>query len=135
MFRCSYNDTNRNFFLRRPHHGKNGAHSKRILLNQDYRKICSIDTEVIDTPTTPLIHQMSRFWLINEGQGVLKLQDREYKLCPGTIVSILPWQISDVIQVDAPLQYYLLAYYCDNINSIIKPVYSADSKPVSLIER
>ena len=78
--------------------------------NQDYRKICSIDTEVIDTPTAPLIHQMSRFWLINEGQGVLKLQDREYKLLPGTIVSILPWQISDVIQVDAPIQYYLLAY-------------------------
>ncbi len=102
--------------------------------NQDYRKICSIDTEVIDTPTTPLIHQMSRFWLINEGQGVLKLQDREYKLLPGTIVSILPWQISDVIQVDAPLQYYLLAYYFDNINSIIKSVYNADSKPVSLIE-
>ena len=45
--------------------------------NQDYRKICSIDTEVIDTPTAPLIHQMSRFWLLNEGQGVLKLQDRE----------------------------------------------------------
>ena len=102
--------------------------------NQDYRKICSIDTEVIDTPTAPLIHQMSRFWLINEGQGVLKLQDREYKLLPGTIVSILPWQISDVIQVDAPLQYYLLAYYFDNINSIIKSVYNADSKPVSLIE-
>ena len=37
--------------------------------NLDYRRICSIDTEVIDTPTTPLIHQMSRFWLINEGQG------------------------------------------------------------------
>ena len=102
--------------------------------NQDYRKICSIDTEVIDTPTAPLIHQMSRFWLINAGQGVLKLQDREYKLLPGTIVSILPWQISDVIQVDAPLQYYLLAYYFDNINSIIKSVYNADSKPVSLIE-
>lgn len=70
--------------------------------NLDYRRICSIDTEVIDTPTTPLIHQMSRFWLINEGQGILKLQDREYELKPGTIVSILPWQISDVIQVDSP---------------------------------
>ena len=52
--------------------------------NLDYRRICSIDTEVIDTPTTPLIHQMSRFWLINEGQGILKLQDREYELKPGT---------------------------------------------------
>ena len=102
--------------------------------NLDYRRICSIYTEVIDTPTTPLIHQMSRFWLINEGQGILKLQDREYELKPGTIVSILPWQISDVIQVDSPLQYYLLAYYFDNINAIIKSIYNTDSQPLSLIE-
>ena len=102
--------------------------------NLDYRRICSIDTEVIDTPTTPLIHQMSRFWLINEGQGILKLQDREYELKPGTIVSILPWQIPDVIQVDSPLQYYLLAYYFDNINAIIKSIYNTDSQPLSLIE-
>ena len=101
--------------------------------NLDYRRICSIDTEVIDTPTTPLIHQMSRFWLINEGQGILKLQDREYELKPGTIVSILPWQISDVIQVDSPLQYYLLAYYFDNINAIIKSIYNSDSQPLNLI--
>lgn len=102
--------------------------------SQDYRRICSLDTEVINTPTTPLIHQMSRFWLVNRGYGVLKLQDREYKLRPGAIVSILPWQISDVIQVDEPLQYYLLAYYFDNINAVIKTAYNANSRPVSLIE-
>lgn len=102
--------------------------------SQDYRRICSLDTEVISEPTTPLIHQMSRFWLVNQGYGVLKLQDREYKLRPGTIVSILPWQISDVIQVDEALQYYLLAYYFDNINTLIKTAYNAHSRPVSLIE-
>lgn len=102
--------------------------------NQDYCKICSIDLEVINSPTTPLIHQMSRFWLINEGTGILKLQDREYILQPGTLVSILPWQISDVIQVDSPLQYYLLAYYFDNINAIIKLIYNADGNPLHLIE-
>lgn len=102
--------------------------------SQDYSKICSLNSEVISEPTTPLIHQMSRFWLINRGSGILKLQDREYKLCPGTIVSILPWQISDVIHVDEPLQYYLLAYYFDNINAVIKTAYNTDSRPVSLIE-
>lgn len=102
--------------------------------NQDYRKICSIDTEIIEAPTTPLIHQMSRFWLINKGCGILKLQDREYKLQTGTIVSILPWQITDVIQVDDPIQYYLLTYYFDNINAIIKSNYNTDGKPLSLIE-
>lgn len=82
--------------------------------NLDYRRICSIDTEVIDTPTTPLIHQMSRFWLINEGQGILKLQDREYELSQGHHRVHPALAISDVTQVDSPLQYYLLAYYFDN---------------------
>ena len=103
--------------------------------NQDYLKICSIDTEIIDAPTSPLIHQMSRFWLINEGHGIFKLQDREYKLQPGALVSVLPWQISEVIQVDAPLQYYLLAYCFDRINDTIKSVCYGDGKPVNLIEK
>jgi YesN/AraC family two-component response regulator len=77
---------------------------------------------------------MSRFWLINEGYGTLRLQDREYFLKPGTIVSILPWQITDIFQVDAPLQYFLLAYYFDNINNIIKSVYNADYSSLTLIE-
>lgn len=101
---------------------------------QDYRKICSLDTEIIDKPTTPLIHRMSRFWLIIKGTGVLKLQDREYNLYPGTIVSILPWQISDIIQVDSPLQYFLLVYYFDTVNTLMKASCNTDAESVTPIE-
>ncbi|MDO5147481.1 MAG: helix-turn-helix domain-containing protein [Eubacteriales bacterium] len=102
--------------------------------SQDFQKICSLDLEVIDKPTTPLLHRMSRFWLINEGRGVLKLQGREYDLAPGTMVAILPWQISDVIKVESPLQYYLLAYYFDDINDVVKLGYHTGGTPVNIIE-
>ncbi len=102
--------------------------------SQDYSRLCSIDLEVIDRPTTPLIHQMSRFWLINRGFGVLKLQDREYPLRPGTLVSILPWQISDVIQVDEPLQYYLLAYCFDAVSGAAKAMCAGGGEAFSLTQ-
>ena len=102
--------------------------------NYDYGKLCNVTVEVIDSPTTPLIHQTSRFWLIMNGRGIVKLQDREYELKPGTLVSVLPWQISDIIQVTEPLQYYLLAYYFDNINTVIKSIYNLNHSSINLIE-
>ena len=86
----------------------------------DYSQICKVTVEAIDAPTTPLIHQMSRFWLFTGGRGTIVLQDRQYEVQPGTLVSVLPWQISDVVQVEEPLQYYLLAYYFDNVNMAVK---------------
>ena len=35
----------------------------------DYSQICKVTVEAIDAPTTPLIHQMSRFWLFTGGRG------------------------------------------------------------------
>lgn len=96
--------------------------------------IANFDVEVIDAPTKPLIHQMSRFLLIKEGSGRLKLQGRDYDLKPGTVVSILPWQTSDVFEVTEPLQYYLLKYYFDGVNSIVKSYYNTNNDEINLIE-
>ena len=57
---------------------------------QDENKICSFDIEVVTEPTTPLIHPMSRFWLINSGEATLMLNNHPYELKPGTLVSVLP---------------------------------------------
>ena len=97
----------------------------------DSHKLCQFYYEVLDKPTTPIIHQMSRFWLINKGKGVLKLQGKEYELKPGTLVSVLPWQ---VVQVDSPIQYFLLVYYFDGVNDIIKSLYNLGHGPLDLIE-
>lgn len=100
----------------------------------DSHRLCQFYYEVLDKPTTPIIHQMSRFWLINKGRGVLKLQGKEYELKPGTPVSVLPWQVSDIVQVDSPIQYFLLVYYFDGVNDIIKSLYNLGHGPLNLIE-
>lgn len=89
-------------------------------------KPCSLDREVIREPTTPLIHSEARIWLIHSGRGVLKLQGETYTLEPGDVVCILPWQITDVTQVEAPLQYSLLIYDLDSVNRLMKAFYDAD---------
>ena len=99
----------------------------------DRSSICSFDVEVIDAPTKPLIHQMSRFLFIREGHGYLKLQGQRYELKSGTIVSILPWQTSDVCEVSEPLKFYLLKYYFDGVNNIIKSFYNTSNDAVEII--
>lgn len=89
-------------------------------------KPCSLDREVIREPTTPLIHSEARIWLIHSGRGVLKLQGETYTLEPGDVVCILPWQITDVIQVAEPLQYTLLIYDLDSVNRLMKAFYESD---------
>jgi len=101
----------------------------------DRSSICNFDVEVIEAPTKPLIHQMSRFLLIKKGKGRMKLQGMEYDLKQGTVVSILPWQTSDVIEVTEPLQYYLLKYYFDGVNNIVKSFYNIGNDTINLIDQ
>lgn len=63
------------------------------------------------------------------------LQGVEYNLKPGTVVSILPWQTSDVTEVLEPLHYYLLKYYFDGVNNIVKSFYNISNDTVDLIEQ
>ena len=100
----------------------------------DHSSICSFDVEVIEAPTKPLMHKMSRFLLFKEGKGRLKLQGRCYELKKGTVVSILPWQTSDVYEVTEPLQFYIIKYYFDGVNSIIKSFYNTHNDTVAIIE-
>ena len=100
----------------------------------DYSQICRVAVETIGAPTTPMIHQMSRFWLFTGGRGTIVLQDRQYPVGPGTLVSVLPWQISDVVAVEEPLQYYLLTYYFDNVNMAVKALGQAGRTPLRLME-
>lgn len=101
---------------------------------QDENKICSFDIEVVTEPTTPLIHPMSRFWLINSGEATLMLNNHPYELKPGTLVSVLPWQITDIVDVKSPLQFFILVYYFDNINEIIKTFYNPGNESISITQ-
>ena len=103
--------------------------------NVDYSLPCSVSQEVMCTPAVPLIHQMSRFWLIREGRGVLRLQDRTYELRPGAFVSVLPWQISNIVSISEPLSFYILTYYFYNMSCTVKALSAPGTAPVPLMDR
>ena len=77
---------------------------------------------------------MSRLWLVNEGEGTLLLNNKEYTLKKGALVSVLPWQITDITSVKSTLQFFVMAYYFDNINEIIKTFYNPDSVHLSVMQ-
>lgn len=95
----------------------------------DQSKLASFDQEVIEAPTRPLIHQEARFLLIRKGRGEMSIQSRPYKLEPGSLVAVLPWQITTVTAVEEPLQYYLLVYHLDTLNRVMKAFYDAGGLP------
>ena len=86
--------------------------------------ICSFETETISAPTSPILHSMARMWLINDGEATVLINNREYCLRKGSCVGILPWQITEIIEVKSPITFYLVVYYYDNVNEIIKTFYN-----------
>ena len=99
----------------------------------DDGRVCGYHIDIIEAPTTPLIHQAARIWYIREGRGTVKLQEREYKLGPGYVVSILPWQISEIVRVEEPLICHYIVYHFDSINHIIKYLYNVENEELPLI--
>ncbi|MEG1322051.1 MAG: AraC family transcriptional regulator [Ruthenibacterium sp.] len=101
--------------------------------NWDKSKLCSFDMEVIDAPTQPLIHQEARFLFVNKGEGVIVVQGKPYPLRAGTLLAILPWEISEVVEVTSPLQYYLLIYHFDTLCQLMKTFYNNNNEPIQLV--
>jgi len=97
-------------------------------------KLFSLDTEVIEDKTTPLIHQEARFLFVRKGEGTIRIHGKNYKLEKGVLVAILPWEISEVIEVKSPLQYYLLIYNFDMVIRLLKSYYNAENLPVDIIK-
>jgi len=86
-------------------------------------QLCSFDQEVISNPCKPLIHSEARMWYINSGNAVITLQGRTYRIGANSVVSILPWQITEIVEVFEPLQYYLVVYNPDSVNRLMKAYY------------
>lgn len=99
----------------------------------DQSKLCSFDHEVIEAPTNALIHEEGRFLWVKKGRGVITVQSRPHTLEPGTLLCVLPWQITQVTQVEEPLQYYLVVYHLDSLNKLIKSFTEPDGVPAKWI--
>lgn len=100
----------------------------------DLSKLCSFDQEVIEAPTSPLIHQEARFLFIIDGHGKIRIQNRELELRSNTLLGILPWQITTVTEVTEPLQYYLLVYNQHMLNRFVKSFTEVDGSAINWAE-
>ena len=103
--------------------------------NDSEPMICSFETETIATPTSPILHSMARMWLINDGEAIVLINHKEYCLKKGCCVGILPWQITEVIEVKKPITFYLVIYYYDNVNEIVKTFYNSGSIEMPVLRR
>lgn len=100
----------------------------------DGEKICSFNSEVIENMTKPLIHQSARFWLINKGDATAIIKGRTVHLVAGALVSVLPWEITEITDVKIPLQYYVVIYHFDALNLLIKSFYNQSNDSIKLIK-
>lgn len=84
----------------------------------DINKLCSIDTEVVEAATSPLIHQSARFLFIQEGRAVLKIQGKNYEINKQNVVMIFPWEITEIISVTETLRFRIVKYKSDILSLI-----------------
>lgn len=101
---------------------------KNIVVQNDISKatdinkktVLAIDLQYLTAPTYPILHQNARFWYILEGRGKFEIQGRKIDIEPGTLIGVLPWQCTEVVEVLEPIKYYVIVYEFDLVNSSMK---------------
>lgn len=116
-----------------PHSDHYAQMQSYICSRTDCARVLSLDRETISSPTSPLIHQEARFLYVLSGRGTIRIQGRSIPLSRDTLLSILPWQITEVTAVDEPLQYYLLVYNIELLNRFIQSFRDIDGDCARLI--
>lgn len=96
--------------------------------------VCEFNVEVFEQATEPLIHPMARLWLVNEGIGTVRINGKEYLLTRGSLVSVLPWQITEITEVKRPFQFYVVQYHFERINELIKTFFNPGHTQISFIQ-
>ncbi|ERT59468.1 AraC family transcriptional regulator [Peptoniphilus sp. BV3C26] len=97
-------------------------------------QIASFDLETDLNSTRPLLHKQSRFLYIIDGKGKILIQNQVHIMEPGVVITLLPWQISEIIEVSEPISYYLLIYSFDLINNVIKRIFNIDNEEFNMVD-
>lgn len=84
------------------------------------RDLITLDLQTDFFPTRPLLHKESRFLYVLSGQAKIKIQNKIYTMEEGDLLALNPWQISEIIEVDDHISYYLLIYKYELFNYQIK---------------
>ena len=87
---------------------------------ENFTPIFWVSHDTLQERTSPLLHKYARFWYINRGRAMFRIQGRVIELSAGDLVGILPYQCTEIIEVSEELDYDIVIYEYDIVNSIIK---------------
>lgn len=76
----------------------------------DLSNLVTYEYEFANSTTKPLIHQQARFLLFTRGSGKFVLNSKEYKVKKNSIALIIPWDISEIKEVDEPLDFIKIVF-------------------------
>ena len=99
----------------------------------DKRKLCGFDYEFVDRPTRPLLHQTSRFLFFLKGEGKILIDGNSYDIVPNTWLAILPWDTTEITEVNKPMQFIKCVYNSDFISQSMKSSYNTGNEMFSIL--
>lgn len=83
---------------------------KKFESHFDLSNLVTYEYEFANSTTKPLIHQQARFLLFTRGSGTFVLNSKEYKVKKNSIALIIPWDISEIREVDQPLDFIKIVF-------------------------
>lgn len=96
----------------------------------DEKRLCSFDYEILEEKLRPILHQEARFLFVNKGNGKIKINESEYEIKDNTIISILPWDYTEITEVSETIQLYRIIYNHVVINDVIKSLFNVANELV-----
>lgn len=100
----------------------------------DIKKICTFDYETITEGTAPLYHKSPRFILVKKGKGKIAADRNEYELKEGVLFSILPWECTQILDIEEPLSFEIVKYNYDVVADTLKSSSSINDN-VSILKK
>ncbi|WP_138159780.1 AraC family transcriptional regulator [Peptoniphilus catoniae] len=98
----------------------------------DKKKICSYDIEQIKKPTSSIMHKESRFLFFTKGEGIIRINGLDYEIVPNSCIGIIPWEVTNMIEVKSPMQFIKIVYDFNFINQNLKSIYRTSGESIDI---
>lgn len=85
-----------------------------------FNNIATYEQQCDVAPTNPLLHQTARFLYVREGEGTIKIKQELYKIQSNSLVVLMPWQVSEIVEVKTPLFYDLITFNFTFLDYLLK---------------
>ncbi|QIB69587.1 helix-turn-helix transcriptional regulator [Aminipila butyrica] len=103
--------------------------------NLDIKRICSFDYELIDGKTHALYHQSPRFLYVRKGKAKFMVDTELYEVGKNCLVSILPWDCTEVIEVEEPLQYEIIKYNYEVVANMLHAIVVENAEELPVLKK